>query len=97
VNKQEIYNLITKTIDRYNEDEKITEDEYLDILVKIKDLTEEYSTDVLSINYHLRKELDQCKNNWEELKKMFEADEHFEDGCYCSEILNKMKELEEDK
>lgn len=43
------------------------------------------------------KELDQYKNNWEELKKMFEADEHFEDGCYCSEILNKMKELEEDK
>jgi hypothetical protein len=42
------------------------------------------------------KELDQYKNNWEELKKMFEADEHFEDGCYCGEILNKMKELEEE-
>lgn len=43
------------------------------------------------------KKLDQYKNNWEELKKMFETDEHFEDGCYCNEILNKMKELEEDK
>jgi hypothetical protein len=48
-------------------------------------------------NYLKQQELDQYKNNWEELKKMFEADEHFEDGCYCSEILSKMKELEESK
>lgn len=51
--------------------------------------------DIENIIYTLQQELDQYKNNWEELKKMFEADEHFEDGCYCSEILNKMKELED--
>lgn len=58
--------------------------------VYINDTINDYIT-------NLQKELDQYKNNWEELKKMFEADEHFEDGCYCSKILNKMKELEEDK
>ncbi len=98
MNKQEIYNLITKTIDRYNEDEKITEDEYLDILIKIKDLTEEYSTDVLSINYHLRQELDQYKNNWEELKKYILNHYivgHAVQNASLDDILNKMKELEE--
>lgn len=94
MNKQEIYNLITKTIDRYNEDEKITEDEYLDILVKIKDLTEEHSTNVLSINYHLRQKLDQYKNNWEELKKWL--NKYFV-GTMSDAVLNKMKELEEGK
>ena len=137
MNKQEIYNLIIKTIDRYNEDEKITEDEYLDILVKIRDLTEEYSTDLLSINYHLCQELEQYKNkveyyenfeinktvdkirlrhnkeikelyqkidkyknNWEELKKYAE-ELYNKEGSWASNgaryILNKMKELEEDK
>ena len=94
MNKQEIYNLTIKTIDRYNENEKITEDEYTDILVKIKDLTEEHSTDVLSINYHLRQELDHYKNNWEELKKWL--NKYFV-GTMSDAVLNKMKELEKEK
>lgn len=55
-----------------------------------------YNTDELIDEiFDLQQKLDQYKNNWEELKKMFEVDEHFEDGCYCNKILNKMKELEE--
>lgn len=54
-----------------------------------------------------RKELDQYKNNWEELKKWLKEEYDYYDkygsaptGCAMGEIkrtLNKMKELEEDK
>ena len=30
-----------------------------------------------------------------ELEKMFDSDEHFEDGCYCSEIERYLYELKE--
>ena len=53
-------------------------------------------------NYLKQQELNQCKNNWEELKKYI-GEEWY---CFDNEslefeiaksILNKMKELEEDK
>lgn len=53
-------------------------------------------------NLKLEKELDQYKNNWEELKKWLKEDKelagyNFEMGRYFNifDILNKMKELEE--
>jgi hypothetical protein len=56
---------------------------------------------------NLKQELDQCKNNWEELKKWLNEEyDHYDKygsaptGCAMGEIkrtLNKMKELEEDK
>ena len=52
------------------------------------------------INLYLDKlqELDQYKNNWEELKGWIKAnDEHFAEAIPFRETLRKMKELEEDK
>ena len=46
----------------------------------------------------INKELDQYKNNWEELKKWLKANnEHFAEALPFRETLRKMKELEEDK
>lgn len=43
-----------------------------------------------------QQELDQYKNNWEELKKWLKAnDEHYAEALPFKEVLNKMKELEE--
>jgi hypothetical protein len=60
--------------------------------------------DIENIIYTLQQELDQYKNNWEELKKWLKEDKeyagnNFEMGrCFnMFNILNKMKELEEDK
>lgn len=60
--------------------------------------------DYKSRNENLKQELDQYKNNWEELKKWVKEDKelagnNFEMGrCFnMFDILNKMKELEEDK
>lgn len=64
---------------------------------KILEEIRKNETELIKILDYQTDKLDQYKNNWKELKKMFEADEHFEDGCYCSEILSKMKELEENK
>lgn len=56
---------------------------------------------VIIVNKMLDKELDQYKNNWEELKKWVKEDKelagnNFEMGrCFnMFDILNKMKELE---
>lgn len=54
------------------------------------------------IIYHLvinqKQELNQCKNNWEELKKWIKAnDEHYAEALPFRETLRKMKELEEGK
>lgn len=43
-------------------------------------------------------ELDQYKNNWEELKKWIKSnDEHFAEALPFRETLRKMKELEEEE
>ena len=69
------------------------------IKVSIKDVPE-----VIKQIETINKELDQYKNNWEELKKWVNEDKelagnNFEMGrCFnMFDILNKMKELEEDK
>ena len=54
-------------------------------------------------NFLKQKELDQCKNNWEELKKYLIEESKFDeykDITYRETMgyaLDKMKELEEDK
>ena len=83
-----------------NKEDKKIQKQLVDEMMKVSKTNPNvmiYMQALMKCYEDLEKELDQYKNNWEELKKMFEADEHFEDGCYCGEILNKMKELEEDK
>lgn len=47
---------------------------------------------------NLHQELDQYKNNWEELKKWLNYEWYeMSNDINCGDILNKMKELEEDK
>lgn len=49
-------------------------------------------------NFLKQKELDQYKNNWEELKKWLTTNyERYIDALPFNSVLIKMKELEEDK
>ena len=56
-----------------------------------------YNTDELIDKiFDLQQELDQYKNNWEELKKWIKSnDEHYAEALPFRETLRKMKELEE--
>ena len=50
-------------------------------------------------NDYANEELDQYKNNWEELKKLIKDISKYsydDNGAFC-DVLNKMKELEEGK
>lgn len=68
------------------------------------ELKDKYDKFMYNMNLELVKKLNQHKNNWEELKKWLKEDKelagnNFEMGrCFnMFDILNKMKELEEDK
>ena len=72
------------------------------VLYSIRKLQEEQVIQLQEENKNLHQELDQYKNNWEELKKWLKEDKelaenNFEMGrCFnMFDILNKMKELEE--
>lgn len=74
-----------------------------------EELKDDYDSFMYDMNLELVKKIDQYKNNWEELKKWLkdisyiEGNDDFCNGfnrAICGmreDILNKMKELEEDK
>lgn len=78
------------------------------VLYSIRKLQEEQVIQLQEENKNLQQELDQYKNNWEELKKWIKEETErlmkieqtnnviFLIGAY-DEVLNKMKELEEGK
>lgn len=43
--------------------------------------------------YELINEIERLNNIINKIIEMFDADEHFEDGCYCYEIEKYLKEL----
>lgn len=67
-----------------------------DILEENKDTNNAYLEEFKDY-MSLKQELDQYKNNWEELKKLIKDISKYsydDNGAFC-DVLNKMKELEE--
>lgn len=91
-----------------NEDKKMQK-QLVDEMMKVSKTNPDvmiYMQSLMKCYEDLEKELDQYKNNWEELKKWISTEARIElygDGkgfrTFLDEkdVLNKMKELEEDK
>lgn len=80
MNKEEIYNLL----------DKLDLDEWCTDLYKVP-LTWCELYDIRDYLINLEQENKQLKEIIGKAVKMFESDEHFEDGCYCGEIEKLLK------
>lgn len=69
--------------------------EFNELVIKAEN--ELYIKELLQRNENLKQELDQHKNNWEELKKWLNNMRKWDNIEEFDDALNKMKELEEDK